>query len=274
MTGDVALCTDSSAQLPAALVAGLDLQVVPVGIALDGEPYDELEVDADRLGVDLFYARLASGARATTSPPSPGQFADAYAAAAARGAREVLSIHVGSEISGTIGSAELAAREAPLPVTVIDTGTASFGVGVCVLAAADAVAAGVSASRVAALIERLGSTLGNVFVAGAAPGGRVPAHDGLPLFSLAGGQTTRLGSAASLEAAAELMASHVLSQNGPLRAAVGHAAPITAPAADALARALGDSDRVVELMRYRVGPSVGAHTGPLSFGAFWWHDVR
>lgn len=269
MTGTVELCTDSSAQLPAALVAGLDLQVVPVGIALDGEPYDELELDAD-----LFYVRLASGARATTSQPSPRQFADAYAAAAARGAREVLSIHVGSGISGTIGSAELAAREAPLPVTVVDTGTASFGVGVCVLAAADAVAAGVSASRVAAMIERLGPTLGNVFVAGAAPGGRVPAHDGLPLFSLVGGRTTELGSAESLEAAAGMMAAHVLSQNGPLRTAVGHAAPITAPAADALARALGSSGNVIDVIRYRVGPSVGAHTGPLSFGAFWWHDVR
>ncbi len=127
----LALCTDSSAQLPAALVAALGLDVVPISIAVDDL-------------VSPIWTSTGSTHRSTPAgaPPRLSRFAEAYAAAHARGDREVLSIHVGSQISGTVGSAEIAAREAPLPVKVIDTGTASFAVGICVLAAAEAIAAG------------------------------------------------------------------------------------------------------------------------------------
>ena len=261
----LALCTDSSAQLPAPLVAALGLDVVPMSIAVDDLVFDEPDLD-----VDEFYASIAGGRRAATSQPSPGRFAEAYAAAHARGDREVLSIHVGSRISGTVGAAAIAAREALLPVEVVDTGTASFGVGICVLAAAEAIAAGASGRDVADVIEKLVPSIGNVFVAPTAPGGRIPAAAGTPVLSFAGGRTETLAFAGSLERAAELMAAHIDLEPGPLRAAVGHASAATAAAADALATALGRSDAIAEVLRYRVGPSVGAHTGSLSFGAFWW----
>ena len=261
----LALCTDSSAQLPAALVAALGLDVVPISIAVDELVFDEPDLDGDR-----FYAAIDAGGRAATSQPSPGRFAEAYAVAHARGDREVLSIHVGSQISGTVGSAEIAAREAPLPVKVIDTGTASFGVGICVLAAAEAIAAGASALDAAGVIEKLVPSIGNVFVAPTAPGGRIPASVGIPVLSLVAGRAETLAPARSLERSAEIMAAHVGYQSGSLRAAVGHASVATMAAADALATALGRSDAIAEVLRYRVGPSVGAHTGSLSFGAFWW----
>lgn len=265
MNAPIQLCTDSSAQLPPHVAAALGVDVVPVGIALDGELWDETELD-----IDLFYDRLRRGARATTSQPSPGRFAEAYARAGERGAREALSIHVAGDVSGTVGAAELAAREAPIPVTVVDTGTVSFGVAVCVIAAARALAAGGSAGDAVAAVERLSPTLGNAFVAGRAPGGRVPATEGLAVLSFAGTSAEVLEPAESLEHAGELIASHVLAHGGRIAAAVGHADRATAASADALADTLERSPHVVELMRYRVGPSVGAHTGPLSFGAFWW----
>ena len=261
----LALCTDSSAQLPAALVATLGLNVVPMSIVVD-----DLVVDEPDLDIDAFYAAIDVGGRAATSQPSPGRFAEAYAAAHARGDREVLSIHVGSQISGTVGSAEIAAREAPLPVTVVDTGTASFGVGICVLAAAEAIAAGAPALDAADTIERLVPSIGNVFVAPTASGGRIPASAGIPVLSFAAGRTETLAFAGSLERSAEIMAAHIDLEPGPLRAAVGHASAATAAAADTLAAALERSDAIVNVLRYRVGPSVGAHTGNLSFGAFWW----
>ena len=261
----LALCTDSSAQLPAALVASLGLNVVPISVAVNELVFDEPDLD-----VDAFYTAVARGGRATTSQPSPGRFAETYAAAHARGDREVLSIHVGSQISGTVGSAEIAAREAPLPVRVVDTGTASFGVGICVLAAAEAIAAGAPALDAADMIERLVPSIGNVFVAPTAPGGRIPASAGIPVLSFVAGRTETLAFAGSLERSAEIMAAHLDTQPGPLRAAVGHASAATAAAAAALAAALECSDAIVEVLRYRIGPSVGAHTGSLSFGAFWW----
>jgi fatty acid-binding protein DegV len=265
LNGPILLCTDSSAQLPARVAAALDVDVVPVGIALDGEPFDETELEPD-----VFYDRLSRGARAATSQPSPGRFAEAYARAADRGARAVLSIHLSGAVSGTVGAAELAAREAPLPVAVVDAGTVSFGVAACVLAAAEVLAAGGSAGNAVASVERLGPTLRNAFVAGGAPGGRVPAARGLPVLSYVGTNAEAFGAAESLEDAAHMIASRVLEEDGPIAAAVGHADRATAASAELLMDALKRSTRVVELMRYRVGPSVGAHTGPLSFGAFWW----
>ena len=263
MNRPIQLCTDSSAQLPARLAEALCVEVVPVGIALDGEPVDETEVD-----VDLFYDRLREGARASTSQPSPGRLAEAYALAAERGAGEVLSLHVSAAVWGTVGSAELAALDAPIPVTVVDTRTVSFGVAACVIAAAAVLAAGGPVGDAVAAAERLAPTVRNAFVAGGAPGGRVPAAAGLPLLSFADSSTEMLGSAESIEHAAALIESHILSREGPIVAAVGHADRATAAAADALAVAL--EAQVAELIRYRVGPSVGAHTGGLSFGAFWW----
>jgi len=265
VSGPVLLCADSSAQVPPHVAVALGVDIVPVGIVLDGESFDETELD-----VDLFYDRLRRGARATTSQPSPGRFAEAYARAAGRGAQEVLSIHVAGAVSGTVGAAELAAREAPIPVTVVDTGTVSFGVAVCVIAAAGELAAGGSVGDAVAAVGRLGPSLRNAFVAGQAPGGRVPATETLELLTFVGSSTEMVGSVESLERAAVLIASRVVSQDGRIAAAVGHADRATAASADALAEALDRCDRVVDLMRYRVGPSVGAHTGPVSFGAFWW----
>jgi fatty acid kinase fatty acid binding subunit len=267
VTGPIRLCTDSSAQLPAPLVASLGLDVVPIVVSVDGVSYDETDLDVER-----FFERLAAGSQVTTSQPSPGRFGDVYAAAAGLGAEEVLSVHVDGRVSGTVGSAELAAREAPIPVMVVDSRTVSFGVGVCALAAADVLAGGASAGEAAAAIERLAPTIGNVFVAGATPGGRVPAGEGLAVLSFAEGRSETIGSADSLDEAAEIMALHVLSQGAPIGIAVGHAASSTARAADRLAAAL--SSRAEPVLRYRVGPSVGSHTGPLSFGAFWWGAAR
>ena len=59
----------------------------------------------------------------------------------------MISIHLDERVSGTAGSAEIAAREAPIPVNVVATETVSFGVGICARAAAEALAAGASPGR-------------------------------------------------------------------------------------------------------------------------------
>ena len=182
----IALCTDSSALLPARAAERLGVTVVPIAITLDGAAFRERD-DA----IDEFYARLSEGARATTSQPSPGEFLEAYGRAAAAGAEEVLSIHLDARISGTVRSAELAARGSSIPVTVVDAKTASFGVGLCVRAAATALARGVSPSEAAHKALSLGRTLRNAFVAYAHPRGRLPDAAGWSLFQFADGRSSR-----------------------------------------------------------------------------------
>lgn len=264
----IAVCTDSSALMPASLVAALGVSVAPVGVTLDGRSFED-GVDLD---VDGFYARMELGARATTSQPSPGRLARLYEAAAEAGATHVLSIHVDEKVSGTVGAATLAAREARIPVTVVDTGTASFGVAICVMAAAESLAAGRAIGEVIERLRTVAAGIGNVFVAGGAPGGRVSSAPGLPLLSFDEGATRPVGSATDLGDAAESMARYIAEQGEGLHVAVGHAAGATRPAADALAERVAQAGTATEVIRYRVGPSVGAHTGPHSFGAFWWRS--
>lgn len=258
------VCTDSSALLPAHDVARLGIEVVPIVIALDGEaaPGD--------LDADAFYARMAAGASVATSQPSPAEFAAVYAAAAARGAESVLAIHLDERVSGTAASAASAAQISPIPVRVVAAETVSFGVGLCARAAAEAIAAGASACAAEALARRLGSTVRNVFVAAGAPAGRVGRQRDWTVLAFADGETRPLVACESAADAVEVMVAHILAAGAPIRVAVGHAAATTEPAAGELAAALADSDLVAELERYRVDPAVGAHSGPLSFGAFWW----
>ncbi|MFO7573274.1 MAG: DegV family protein [Gaiellaceae bacterium] len=259
----VRVCTDSSALIPESDAARLGVAVVPVRVMLDGELPDEREVDA-------FYERTARGAVATTSRPSPGELLAAYVAAAEQGVDEVLSVHLDARVSGVVSSAELAARESSIPVTVVDSGTTSYGVGICARAGAEAIAAGASGRDAAVLARQLGSRLRNLFVAAAAPVGRVGRGNGWAVLELADGRTRQVRASHTPEDAVTVMATEVSVDEQPVRVAVGHAAAELATVADELASLIGALPHVVGVERYRVAPAVGAHTGPLTFGAFWW----
>jgi fatty acid-binding protein DegV len=237
---------------------------VPIAVALDGEPFDELTSS-----LDWFYERLRAGAQATTSQPSPAEFATVFERAAERGAESIVSIHLDSRISGTVSAAEAAALSAELPVVIVDTRTVSFGVGLCVRAGAAALAAGGAAGDAARAASRYGAGIQNAFVVRSGPGGRVPHSEGWTLFRYQHGAATRTSVCASLtEAVAELVVLAV-EDGPPLSAAIGHAGREIEPAADELARRLRNAHGVLDLERYRVGASVGAHTGADSFGLFW-----
>jgi fatty acid-binding protein DegV len=259
----VALCTDSSSLLSSAAAASLGVDVVPAPVTLDGEPFNE-----DMSSLDWFYERLRAGGAATTSQPSPAEFVRAYERAAARGAETVVSIHLDSRVSGVVSSAEAAALASPIPVTVVDTKTVSFGVAVCVRAAARAARLDSAGDAVLAA-SRLGARMQNAFVARGSPGGRVPTVGGWMLFRFAEGAASPVWECASETEAIERIASLVFRGERQL-AAVGHAGRAQEATADRLAARLADAESVLAVERYRVGASVGAHTGADSFGAFWW----
>lgn len=248
-----------------AAAARLAVEVVPIAVTLDGEPFDERTSS-----IDDFYTRLRDGAIPTTSQPSPAELIDAYDRAAARGASSVVSIHLDVRVSGTVASAEIAAGEAPLSVTVVDTRTVSFGVGVCVRAAAEVAARGGSARDATHAATRLGALMDNVFAARGGRGGRVPATQGWTLMSFAEGAASPISGCSTAAEAVVEMASYALRGEQPISAAVGHAGRETEDAADELAHTLSRAPGVGAVERYRVGASVGAHTGPESFGVFWW----
>jgi len=277
----IGLVTDSNSQIPTDLAEKFDVEVVPITVTVDGVSYIE-GVDLD---ADAFWA-LFEGAtpQVTTAQPSAGRFVEAYAAAARRGADEILSVHIGSGLSGTVNAARLAAASAPVPVHIVDTGTASFAVTCCVWEAALALAAGASVEEAAAAAETVAATVGMVFVVKALDlaraGGRLATaapdavlklgSDVVPVLTLIGGAMEIVGQVADVEFAADVMANQVRTAGSSLRVGVGLADPATAPLAQALEDRLLGASEVLEVVRYRVGPSVGAHTGPGTVGAVWY----
>src|SRR5690348_10935696 len=141
----IGLVTDSNAQLPIGLSRRLGVRVVPLTVVLDGRARKE-GVD---LPLDEFYAAFAAGTSVSTAAPSPGDFLAVYEAAAAAGVSAVVSVHVGSELSGTLNAARLAAARSAIPIELVDTGTASFPIAACVWSAADALAAGADSAEAA-----------------------------------------------------------------------------------------------------------------------------
>jgi len=267
-----ALVTDSSAQLPAALRDRYRVRVVPLTVVLDGQPYRE--------GVDLttadFYARLRAGAEVSTSSPSPGDVLAVYEEAVAGGATEILSIHIGSNTSATVNAVKLAAGGSAVPVEIVDTGTASFAVACCVWAAGDLLADGGTPLVTAADAARAAAAeVANVFIMGglelARRGGRLAADvddsAGLPVLALTGGEIRSVAHVHDVEAAIAAMTEYVraTAAGRPQRLGVGDA--VAPDLADELEAALHPLPQVAELVRYEIGPSVGAHTGPGTVGA-------
>jgi DegV family protein with EDD domain len=277
--GVIGIVTDSNAQLPPELVERYDVEVVPLTIIVEGKEFAE-GVDLD---ADAFYDLFADGAAPSvaTSQPSPGQFAAAYERSVAKGATEILSIHIGSAVSGTLNSARLVAGDAPVPVRLVDTNTSSFGIACCVWEAADAVRGGASIEEAAAVAETVGESVGNVFVVSALDlaraGGRVVVDeaatgDGIPVLSLDGGDLKVVATVHDVGAATEAMASYCTRPElgDRLRIAVGVADSDAGPLWQALEDRVAEHASVVEVVRYRIGPSVGVHTGPGTVGAFFW----
>ncbi len=143
----VAIVTDSTAMVPADVARERGIAVVPLQVVIGARSYDE---GSDEATPETIAAALREWTPVSTSRPSPGVFVEAYRDAAAAGAEQVVSIHLSGEVSGTFESAQLAARESPVPVLTVDTRQLGFATGYAVLAAADVLAEGGTAEAAAA----------------------------------------------------------------------------------------------------------------------------
>ncbi|SEG86259.1 EDD domain protein, DegV family [Actinacidiphila yanglinensis] len=150
MPPHVAIVTDSTAYLSPQALNRHAISLVPLTVVIDDEAFEE--------GTDISAPAVARALQrrrpVTTSRPSPAEFTAAYEAAAAGGADAIVSLHLSADFSGTYDAATVAAKEAPVPVRVVDTGMVAMALGFTVLAAAEAAEAGGSMDDVVAAAER------------------------------------------------------------------------------------------------------------------------
>jgi DegV family protein with EDD domain len=278
----IGIVVDSNSQLPDSLAERYGIEVVPLTVTVDGVEHLE--------GVDLshqaFYAAWdgAETPTITTSQPSPGQFVEAYQRLIERGCTEILSVHITEALSGTLNSARLAAQMVDVPVRLVDSGTASFGISCCAWAAAEAIADGANIESAAMIAEQRAGALGTAFIVGVpqliarsgrADGAGVEAasNDGIPVLSMSGGDLAVLGTVTTVEAAVAAMTQYALSwtPSSPagLRVAIGTSDISSESVSADLTDALRGHPALAEaLVQYTIGPSVGAHTGPGTSGLF------
>ncbi len=147
-----AIVTDSTADLPSEVAAAAGLRIVPLYVRFGEEEFR----DGVDLSVEQFWERLLDPASAfpSTASPSPGAFIEAFEACFRDGADGVVCLTIGSGISGTFGSASLAAKRlADRDIHVIDTQTTSMGTGILALYASELARTGASARDVAEAVR-------------------------------------------------------------------------------------------------------------------------
>ncbi|MCD6553509.1 MAG: DegV family protein [Anaerolineae bacterium] len=162
--------TDSSAYLPDKMVKQYGLHVVPLYVHFGEQTFRD-RVD---LTSAAFYEKLRDAdSLPTTSQPSVGDFVELYRRLSQE-AEGIVSVHISSDISGTVDSALTArqtliaeattAGEKPPAIHVIDSRCTSMGLGLLTTAAARAAAEGQSAEEVARMVEGLIPRVMVVFV--------------------------------------------------------------------------------------------------------------
>lgn len=266
----VQVVTDSTAYLPVDLVHAWKITVVPVWVSIAGKGY----LETDEVAPGQVAEALSQWQPVTTARPSPADFLAAYGQAAEAGAEAVVSIHISAQMSGTYESALIAARDAPIPVQVLDSESIGMGLGFPVLAAARLAAEGADHSRVVAAAERVmrGSRVlfyvdtleflrrgGRMRAATAAVGTALRVK---PLLQVSGGKVEPLEKARTTTKALGRLADIVVESAGgePVDLAVQHLD--ARQRADELAEVLSARLDVGEVIVSEVGAVVGAHVGP------------
>ncbi|GGL83522.1 degV domain-containing protein [Deinococcus aerolatus] len=147
----IAIVTDSTSDLSPELCAQHGIVSVPLYVLFDGR----MHKDGTQITPPELFAGLRAGKKTpSTSQPSPAEFADVYTKAL-ESADQVLSIHISGQLSGTVGSARLAAQDFGDRVTVLDSGSVSMGLGMRALRAAELAQAGKTTPEIVAELERV-----------------------------------------------------------------------------------------------------------------------
>jgi len=148
----VRIVTDSTCDLPAALVEAHGITVVPLTVFFGEEALlDSVEITADQ-----FYERMTiEKVLPRTSQPSVELFRKAYLEAGENG-EEIVSIHLSSKLSGTLNAASVAREEVSpeIHIDLIDSYNVSLGLGLIVLEAARAAQGGAALEDVVAVARR------------------------------------------------------------------------------------------------------------------------
>jgi DegV family protein with EDD domain len=278
---NTAIVLDSTADFPEAQIRFPNMRVVPLYVRFGEESFrDYVELDPHD-----FYTRLRTAPELpTTSQPTPQDFLTVYHALSAY--ERIYSLHISSHLSGTFQSATIAAADEGDRIRLVDTESASVGIGMLALAIQELLARGTTDDEVEDLCRRYRERAAILFTVDTleflAKGGRIGRGKALmgsllnvkPILAIEGGEVHPVTRARGRAKAFEEFRKRFeeATTDGPgLSVGIAHAE------ADEAVRQLQEIVRAarpgaeVKLVT-SLGAVVGTHAGPGTVGFFWFQD--
>ncbi len=162
--GRVKIVTDSTADIPAPLAQALGIEIVPIYIQVGSTSY---HADVEISNEQLYRVMQERGSVPTTVAPTTTLFEQTYRRLA-QSCDAIISVHLSSHLSSTCRAAQQARERLPVSlarIDVVDSHSASVGLGMTVLAAAQMAQEGTSVSEIVREVQyRVQHTHGVFFV--------------------------------------------------------------------------------------------------------------
>lgn len=279
----IRLFTDTSANLPAALIQKHDISVVPFSYTVDGE--EKFPASSDDFDGSAFYTAMREGTEVKTSMVNTATFEDAFRPALEAG-DDVLYVGMSGGISGTAYAAAVAvsALKEDFPdrkIAAVDTLAASLGEGMQVLSAAQMIADGMAFDDIFSALSEMRHRMCQYFTVGdlryLQKTGRVS-----KLLSVVGtvlkikpllqgdeeGKIILCGKARGQQNALAALADHYAQLVADKHAVVGIAHADNTAGADTLIEMLREKGFDGEALTVCYEPVTGAHVGPDTVALF------
>ncbi|MHB8276229.1 MAG: DegV family protein [Candidatus Humimicrobiaceae bacterium] len=279
----VAIVADSSSDISKDICEKYNIAVAPLYVMFGNETYRD---DGKQLSLKAFYDKIrVSPMMPTTSQPTPGDFLEIY--------KELLKTHdsiinvlISKKMSGTITSAELAAKELPgADITTIDSEKVHMPCGFIAIKAAELASQGKSKEEILKVIEELKEKVTVLFIPSTLEylkkGGRIGRAKALlasllelkPILTLHDGEVSPYKNTRRWEQGKQeiinLMETMVKNPTS-LHVFVGDSDMESE--GDEFALKIKDKFNPKELLRGDIGCIVGSHIGPGTLAATFYED--
>jgi len=281
--GNISIVTDSTSDLPANVYEGYDLTVVPLSVVFGDKTYIDDGIDIKE---DDFYKMMKSSTEMPkAAQPTPGDFIKTYGKLIREG-KEVISIHISRKLSGTLNSADLAAKQFDKDkIAVVDSEVVHMPCGFMALKAAKLTAGGIKKEEI---IKELGAFRNriNAFFApksldNLVKGGRINKIKGKlatmleikPILTLKDGEVALYKNSRKWDLTKKEMLDSMeglIKDNKKLTVSIGDVA--SGKDADELEHEIRQRFDPLQVIRVKIGIVVGSHLGIGGLGITFFED--
>jgi len=275
LTNKVKIVTDSTVDLTQDVLDKYDIEIVPLTISIGGETYtDRVDITPSQFMLKM----KESQELPKSSQPSAGAFVEVYDRLGSQG-YDVISIHMTGGMSGTVNSAESAAKMTETNVTVVDSRYISKALSYQVIAAASLALEGTSVEAIIRRVDEIRKntrlfvvvdTLENLVKGGRIGKGKAIIGSLLnikPIASLENGEYTPVAKVRSHAQVAKFLAAQFAEDTkGKLIKGVDIVHADGYALAQKVKKAIFDTTGFEKITIEETTPIVSTHTGPGAIG--------